>query len=126
MRSYLLAIAMAIFTVGCQSDAPGLTIRGTVTAGPVCGVVMVEPNPPCDDKPVAGAEIVIRNPAGESVARVRSAEDGSFAVSVVEGWYELLPQPVEGLLGTAEPVEVVVQDGIVGPPIAIVYDTGIR
>jgi len=69
---------------------------------------------------------VVRSASGESVARVRSAADGSFSVTVVAGRYELVPQPVEGLLGTAASVEVIVAKDIPGEPIQISYDSGIR
>lgn len=126
MRHALLAIITTVLVVGCQAPAPGLVINGVVTAGPACPVVTEPPDPSCEDRPVQGAEIVVRNQAGESVARVRSAEDGSFSVPVVAGHYELLPQPVEGLLGTAAAVEVTVEEGVAAEPILISYDTGIR
>lgn len=126
MRPTLLAIVIAFLLLGCRAPTPDLTISGVVTAGPVCPVVTDPPDPSCEDRPVAGAEIVIRNASGDSVARVQSAEDGTFSVAVVAGRYELLPQPVEGLLGTAGPVEVTIAAGFPAEQIAISYDTGIR
>ena len=127
MRVVLLVLILATL-VGCFAPAatPTITLRGVAVAGPVCPVVTQPPDPDCEDRPVAGAEIVVRNAAGESVARVRTAEDGTFSVPVGAGRYELLPQPVEGLLGTPEPVEVVVVEGVDPEPVAIAYDTGIR
>ena len=123
----LLVLTIACL-VGCQTPAPAstTTIRGVALAGPTCPVVTQPPDPACDDRPVAGAEIEVRNAAGESVARVTTAEDGSFSVVVSAGRYELQPQPVEGLLGTASQVEVVVLEGVDPDPVTVVYDTGIR
>ena len=120
----MLAVALA----GCGPSAPPAdhTVTGVVTAGPVCPVVTDPPDPDCEDRPVAGAEIVVRNSSGEEVARARSADDGTFSVSVAAGSYELVPQPVEGLMGTAAPIDVTVEEGVPRERIEISYDTGIR
>lgn len=114
--------------VACQPAAhePEMTMRGIALAGPVCGVVTDPPDPACDDRPVVGAEIVIRNEAGEAVARVSTGDDGRFSIALAAGRYELVPQPVEGLMGTAATIEVVVADGQDPDEIVISYDTGIR
>ena len=127
MRVVLLVLGLATL-IGCSgtTSAPTTTLRGIAVAGPVCPVVTLPPDPACEDRPVAGAEIVVRNAAGELVARVRTGEDGSFSVPVGVGRYELLPQPSEGLLGTPEPLEVVVVEGIDPEPVVVAYDTGIR
>ena len=126
MRTALFALIASLLLACCQAPAPDQTITGIVTAGPACPVVTEPPDPACDDRPVAGAEIVIRNASGEEVAMARSADDGTFSVAVEAGRYELVPQPVEGLMGTAAPVEVTVADGAATEPIQIIYDTGIR
>lgn len=130
IRSGVVALAV-IACVAAACDVPadsggGTILEGLVVAGPVCPVVTQPPDPNCEDRPVAGAEIVVRNAAGESVARVRTAEDGTFSVPVGAGRYELLPQPAEGLLGTPGPLEVVVVEGVDPEPVTVVYDTGIR
>ena len=126
MHAGLLALVASVLLACCQAPSADQTIAGTVTAGPVCPVVTEPPDPACEDRPVAGAEIVVRSEAGETVATVRTAEDGTFSVSVAAGRYELVPQPVEGLLGTAAAVTVTVEGGVAGEPIEIIYDTGIR
>ena len=120
----MLAVALA----GCGPSAPPAdhTVTGVVTAGPVCPVVTEPPDPACEDRPVAGAEIVVRDASGETVATVRSGEDGTFSVAVQAERYELVPQPVEGLMGTAAAVEVAVGEGVPAEPVEIIYDTGIR
>jgi hypothetical protein len=124
--SALLALIAAFLLACCQAPATGQAITGIVTAGPVCPVVTDPPDPSCEDRPVAGAEIVVRNAAGDEVGRARTADDGTFSVSLAAGSYELVPQPVEGLMGTAAPVEVTVEEGVPGERIEISYDTGIR
>ena len=126
MHAGLLALVASVLLACCQAPSADQAIAGIVTAGPVCPVVTDPPDPACDDRPVAGAEIAVRNDAGETVAKVRTAEDGSFSVTVAAGRYELVPQPVEGLLGTAAAVAVTVEGGVAGEPIEIIYDTGIR
>jgi hypothetical protein len=124
-RATVLLMGVLLLTA-CQESAPGLPIRGVVTAGPVCPVVTDPPDPACEDRPVGGAEIVVTDSSGAEVARVESEEDGTFLATVpAAGRYSLTPQPVDGLLGTAPAVDVVIQDAE-HPPVVIVYDTGIR
>lgn len=107
-------------------SANAVTVSGRAVAGPTCPVETEPPDPACEDRPVAGAEILIRDAAGETVATARTAEDGSFSVSLSAGRYELVPQPVEGLMGTAAAVDVVVLNDGLPDPIILEYDTGIR
>ena len=126
MHSALPALIAMLLLACCQAPSAGQAVTGVVNAGPVCPVVSDPPDPACEDRPVAGAEIVVRDASGETVARVRTAEDGTFSLSLAAGRYELVPQAVEGLMGTASAVEVTVQDGLPVEPIEISYDTGIR
>ncbi len=127
MRFLLLIALVALAPVACTAPAaPKITLRGHATAGPVCPVETVPPDPACAPRPVAAAEVVIRDESGETVARVRTADDGRFAVSLPPGTYELVPQPVEGLMGTAPSVVVVLAEGTDPDPVEIGYDTGIR
>jgi hypothetical protein len=57
---------------------------------------------------------------------VRTADDGRFAVSLPPGTYELVPQSVDGMMGTAPSVVVVLAEGSDPDPVEIGYDTGIR
>jgi hypothetical protein len=88
-------------------------------------VAKIPPDPRCADRPVAGAGIVVTDAAGREVARVRSAIDGAYVVSVPAGTYTLTPQPVEGLLRTAAPQTVTVAAGS-SVTADLAYDTGIR
>ena len=51
--------------------------------------------------------------------------DGRATVDLPPGRYSLVPQPVEGLMGTPGPIEITVADGWVGEPVAIPYDNPI-
>jgi hypothetical protein len=74
---------------------------------------------------VAGAVLVIENLGGSEVARVTSDADGLFSVDLAPGSYRIVPQPVEGLMGTAAPMDVQVSLGE-AVSLVIAYDTGIR
>ena len=105
-------------------DATG--VRGTVTAGPTCPVVTNPPDPACAERPVAGAVLVFTNAGGAEVARVTSAADGAFTVELAPGGYHVTAEPVEGLMGTPEPLDVEVEAGQPMTELQVSYDTGIR
>ncbi len=105
-------------------DATG--VRGIVTSGPSCPVVTNPPDPSCADKPVAGAVLVFRDASGSEVARVTSADDGTFVAELAPGGYQLVAQPREGLMGTPAPMDVGVEAGQPMTELTVSYDTGIR
>lgn len=128
-RIIALVLAVAALVVACQQPpeiGPTTAQSGIVLAGPTCPVVRDPPDPACEDRPVAGAEIVAVDAQGQEVARASSDAEGRFSLALPAGEYQLVPQPVEGLLGTASPTEIVVVDGAPLEPVTIVYDTGIR
>lgn len=104
----------------------GSTVTGTVTAGPTCPVVTDPPDPNCGDRPVEGAVLVVATVDGVEVARTTSDAEGRFALSLAPGSYRLEPQPVEGLMGTAAPIEFSVELGGPSAELLVSYDTGIR
>jgi hypothetical protein len=112
------------------ADVPGgggatvpIGIVGSATAGPVCPVV--RPNDPaCADRPVLGAVIHVIDDHGTEVATLETDQAGRFAIALPPGSYRVQPDPVEGLMGTPAPVEVVVRDGPIA--VTLTYDTGIR
>jgi hypothetical protein len=105
-------------------DATG--VRGTVTSGPHCAVVTDPPDPSCADRPVEGAVLVFSDGAGTEVARVTSADDGTFSVELAPGAYRLTAEPKEGLMGTPAPMDVGVEAGQPMTDVVVSYDTGIR
>jgi hypothetical protein len=101
----------------------GTGIQGRVVAGPTCPVVTVN-DPSCNDRPVAGATLIILNASGAEVARLVTDADGHYEVNLPSGPYTIEPQPMEGFMRTAEPVDVTVEGGPI--TVDIGYDTGIR
>ena len=102
------------------------TLHVIALAGPTCPVVSDPPDPECADRPVDGAEIIVQRADGEEVARITTDADGEARLAIESGRYLLVPQPVDGLLGTAAPLEVTVREGTETDPVTIAYDTGIR
>lgn len=105
-------------------DATG--VRGTVTAGPTCPVERDPPDPACAARPVAGAVLVFTDVNGAEVARATSAADGTFMLELAPGVYHLVAEPVEGLMGTPEPMDLEVVAGGPLTELQLSYDTGIR
>jgi len=102
-------------------------VVGTVVAGPTCPVEQEPPDPACADRPVNGAVIVILDPSGQEVTRVNTHQDGTFQVRLPIGSdYLLVPQPFEGLLGTAAEVTVTLTTPDQRVEVVFTYDTGIR
>jgi len=106
----------------------GPWIVGRAVAGPTCPVAQEPPDPACEDRPVEGAVVVIRDPAGTQVAEATTAADGTYLAAVPQGGtYVVEPQPVEGVMGTPGPIEIAVPDGAGAWAVAdLGYDTGIR
>ena len=100
-------------------------IGGAATAGPVCPVEKIPPDPACAPRPVAGAVVIIRDASGAEVARTTTVADGTFFADVAPGGYTVEAQPVTGLMGTPGPQSVTVTDGV-SSEIQLDYDTGIR
>lgn len=101
----------------------GTGIQGHALAGPTCPVVSVN-DPSCDDRPVAGATILVLDARGTEVARLVTDANGHYEVALPSGPYTIEPQPVEGFFRQAEPMAVTVGDGIA--TVDIGFDTGIR
>jgi hypothetical protein len=124
-----LPILVSVAVLAACAPAPPVdeaTLHIIAVAGPTCPVVSDPPDPECADRPVEGAEIIVQRADGEEVARMTTDAEGEALLAVESGSYILVPQPVEGLLGTAAPVEVTVREGAKVDPVTVVYDTGIR
>jgi hypothetical protein len=102
----------------------GVRLSGQVVAGPTCPVVTEPPQSGCAERPVSGAVLLVLDAAGREVGRLTSGADGAFELRLAPGRYRLVPQPVQGLMGTA-PEQDITLDGS-SPPLTVTYDTGIR
>jgi hypothetical protein len=122
----VLILAFVICTVVACTPAPEATLRVLVVAGPTCPVVSDPPDPACADSPVEGARLVILDEGGGEVARAVSDADGLGSIALPAGGFTVVPQPVEGLMGTAPPIDVVLVAGEEAELVTVVYDTGIR
>ncbi|HKO32107.1 MAG TPA: carboxypeptidase-like regulatory domain-containing protein, partial [Candidatus Limnocylindria bacterium] len=105
--------------------SPAITVSGKAVAGPTCPAVTDPPQSGCGDRSVAGAKLVIVDEAGNEVSTATTGDDGRFRLDLPPGTYEVQPQPVDGLMGTAPPVSVTVVMGQLAE-VTVSYDTGIR
>ncbi len=132
MKSLLVMIVAAVLVgaaCGSEAGSEGLertaTLVVTALAGPTCPVETDPPTPGCEPRPVDGATIVVNDGTGSEVARAVTGPDGVAVIAVPPGDLVAVPQPVEGLLGTAGAIEVTIADG--GTlEVTADYDTGIR
>lgn len=111
-------------TTTLPPDVTTTRVVGVVKAGPTCPVQQFPPDPACEDRPVTGAVVVIATEDGKEVTRVETDPEGRFDVRLPVGDYVLIPQPYDGLLGTADRQTFVVGDAAV--ELLVGYDTGIR
>jgi carboxypeptidase family protein len=138
MAAMLLGLAACTAPAASTSSSPAATagasspagnVSGVATAGPVCPVERPGDSA-CAPRPVAGAVIVVTRPDGTEVARVATAADGRFSLNLPPGDYLLVPQPVNGMMGTAQSVPFTVgptdQPGASPMQLHVEYDTGIR
>jgi hypothetical protein len=126
--TFTVSSAGAVTPTGQSGDAllQAGAVTGNVTAGPVCPVERVPPDPSCAPRPVAGALMIVQTTAGREVARTTSAADGTFHLTLAPGAYHLVPQPVAAYMGTAQPIDFRVEAGEPTPELEVSYDTGIR
>jgi hypothetical protein len=75
---------------------------------------------------VVGAVLVIAASDGHEVARPTTGTDGRWTVTLAAGIHALTPQPVEGLLGIAPPLQFTVSATGSSVGLDVTYDTGIR
>ncbi|MDH3753647.1 MAG: carboxypeptidase-like regulatory domain-containing protein [Acidimicrobiia bacterium] len=128
----LAPILLALSGCGSSaSDPPGaggvtpLTmVTVTVVAGPL-GPPTIDRSDDTDVAPVEAAEVEVIDSSGARIDTATSDADGRFTLELAPGRYELRPAPVEGYLGTPEPLEIIV---VAGSPdrLTLMYDTGIR
>jgi hypothetical protein len=129
MRSLVAIVVLALSLATCSAPpkAPTYAIAGRAVAGPTCPVEPADPAPgECDPRPVAGATLIVTDETGHQVITLRTGQDGRFAASLPAGSYTLMPQPVNGLMGGAPPIEFAVSATEAPADLAVAYDTGIR
>jgi hypothetical protein len=127
-RSILLPfLSLVVILAACGHGAPdgggvaGSSIRGSVTSGPQCPVAVA--GSPCPDQPWVGV-VRILTPGGTQVGEVRTASDGTFAIDVEPGTYQVVAVTSGGPGGArAERVEVPVSSQV---RVHLRVDTGIR
>ncbi len=135
MKTYRLAgpliavlalVIAACGTSGAPSPAadPGTGLAIGAEAGPTCPVEQPG-DPACKARPVAGATVIVVDRQGTTVATAVTDPEGLATVALPAGEYVVQPQPVQGMMGTAEQQTVTVVDGTM-TPVTLAYDTGIR
>jgi hypothetical protein len=100
-------------------------VRGVVLAAPICPVERQPPDPNCSPRPVEGAGVNARDGSRSVQASAISGADGEFTLQLEPGQYTVEFEPVEGLLGTPQPIDV----SVTSQPVdlgTVTYDTGIR
>lgn len=107
---------------GGEGDAR-VTIQ--LTAGPVCPVETVPPDPNCAARAVSGADVTIFKADGTELATTTSDSEGNVVFDVPAGAYYVVAGAVQGLMGAPEAQAFSVLGGDqVG--LLFGYDTGIR
>jgi hypothetical protein len=121
-------VLVIVLLTGCGARTPTesvFTVTGYAHAGPMCPAQRYPPDPACADRPVAGATVFILDAGGDEVAELQTDAAGRFEASLPAGVYTLVPQPVEGLLGTA-PTQIFTAGPDHAAVLDLAYDTGIR
>src|SRR5581483_3863581 len=98
-------------------------VRGVVTAGPVCPVERIPPDPNCADRPIAARVPVTHGPGGGVVASGSTGSDGSFQIAVAPGHYDVTATTQFAMRCDSVPV-VVTADAFTD--VTVPCDTGIR
>jgi hypothetical protein len=128
VRSVIAVSALALAACGDTgdlSDPAAARLEVTALAGPVCPVETDPPSPECAPQPVGSATIVVTDATGDEVARGTTGSDGVVGFDVAPGELTVVPQPVEGLVGTASTIGVTLSAGQT-LWVAVDYDTGVR
>ena len=130
MRSLAVALtaSLALMLVACGGDAPDPTeaptggVRGVVTAGPQCPVVVA--GSPCPDRPWRGT-VRISAAQGDVVREVETDDRGRFEIALDAGSYVVVAVTEPERMSTGSPQTVSVTDGG-WAEVTLLIDTGIR
>jgi hypothetical protein len=120
----LVVAALAACSSPQPSVPPGASLTLLLTAGPVCPVEQVPPDPACAPRPAAGQVVAILDRERE-VARGTSDADGRIDFALPAGRYTVRAVAAAGF--PAPPADQIV-DVAAGAPMELTldYDTGIR
>jgi hypothetical protein len=128
MRSFAVSAALMLVLAACggdqqgSTDAPAGGVRGTVTAGPQCPVVVA--GSPCPDHPWQGT-VRISATRGDVVREVETDDRGRFEVALGAGSYVVVAVTDPEPMSTGSPRTVTVADGA-WTEVTLLVDTGIR
>ena len=126
---HFLAFALFVLVTAAACTQHGPTphpttgVLGRVMASPTCPVEQPGRSP-CV-RTVAGAVILALDSSGRETGRATSDTSGSYFLPLSPGTYRIVPQPVQGLIGTAPERTVTVMAGVPFQ-LDLDYDTGIR
>jgi hypothetical protein len=123
----VLVLAVGLLVAACGSappPGPTGTLTLTLTAGPVCPVERIPPDPNCAPRPVANAEVIVLTVDGREVGRPRSDAAGKIRLTLPQGRY--IVRPVQTNTFPIAPEEVTVDVGSTPVDVELGYDTGIR
>jgi hypothetical protein len=103
-------VATATLTI-TRGAAPTVAsgVRGTATVGPTCPVATNPPDPNCADRAYAGS-FVVESVGGTRVADFTTANDGTYAVALAPGSYQVRTRDANRLPSMA-PQPFTVRDG---------------
>lgn len=130
MRSSAIAVSASLVLVlaACggeqadPADAPAGGVRGVVTSGPQCPVVVA--GSPCPDRWWQGT-VRISATQGDVVREVETDDRGRFEIALGAGSYVVVAVTDPERMSTASPQTVTVVDGA-WAVVTLLVDTGIR
>lgn len=108
-----------------DGTAAPVSVRITLTAGPICPVAQNPPDPACAPRPVTNVEVLVFDATGQQVGEGVSDDRGHISMQLPGGAYYVVPAPVEGLMGTAA-AQAFAAVGGDQVDLVLAYDTGIR
>ena len=120
-----MALIVLASSMACaQPPEVGYAVSGLALAGPVCPVETDPPDPACAPRPVVDATVRAVAYSGEEFESTTDG-DGRFSLVLPPGRYQIIAQPVDGLMGNPTPIEIEVSSEAIDLGV-LVYDTGIR
>lgn len=121
----LLTIGLLVAACGvAASPGPTGIVNLTLTAGPVCPVEQIPPDPNCAPRAVPDAEVIVLTADGREAGRAKSDAAGKIRLTLPHGRYTI--RPVQGNPFPSAPGDVTVDVGTTPVDVALSYDTGIR